>query len=132
MRYVFAYAGAAVVMAVLDGLWLVLTSSRLYRPVIGELMADKPSVAPAAAFYAIYLLGIVVLAIAPALREGSLVRALVSGAVLGMVAYATYDLTNQATLKTWATHLTVIDIAWGTFMTAAAALAGYLLARKLS
>lgn len=132
MRFVLAYLGAGLVMGVLDALWLTQMSNRLYRPVIGEIMADKPDFRAAAAFYLIYLLGIVALAIAPGLRADSLMRTAVSGAVLGFVAYATYDLTNQATLKTWATHITLIDMAWGTLITTLAAVGGHLLARRFS
>jgi len=132
MRFVIAYIGAAITMGVLDVLWLTLANGRLYRPVIGSLMADKPDLRPALAFYVIYLVGIVFFAIAPGLKADSLVKTAVSGAVLGLVAYATYDLTNQATLKVWATHITLIDMAWGAFLTTVAAVAGHLLARRFS
>ena len=75
------------------------------------------------------IFGTVFLAIAPALRNGAWQRAVINGAVLGFVAYATYDLTNQATLKVWSLHLTLIDLAWGTTLTSVSALGGYLSAR---
>lgn len=128
MRYLLAYLGAGLVMGVLDALWLTTMAPRLYRPAIGELMAPKPNMVAAVAFYLVYVLGIVVLAVAPALRAGSLTRAIGLGAVLGLVAYATYDLTNQATLRKWPLHLTITDIAWGVCLTAAAAAGGYWLA----
>ncbi len=132
MRFVLAYLGAGLTMALLDAVWLTLASGRLYRPVIGSLMADKPDLRPAVAFYLIYLGGIVFFAVAPGLKADSLVKTATAGAVLGLVAYATYDLTNQATLKVWATHITLIDMAWGAFLTATAAVAGHLLARRFS
>ncbi len=131
-RFVLAYIGAGLVMGVLDAIWLTLANGRLYRPVIGSLMADSPDLCPAVAFYLIYLFGVVFFAVAPGLKAESLARTVVSGAVLGLVAYAAYDLTNQATLKVWATHLTLIDMAWGACLTAVAAAAGYLLARRFS
>jgi len=71
----------------------------------------------------------VLLAISPALKDGGLGRAAMNGAILGFVAYATYDLTNQATLKVWSTQMTVIDIIWGTVLTLSASSVGYLAAR---
>lgn len=130
MRYLLAYLGSGVVMAVLDAVWLTTVGPRLYRPAIGELLAPQPNLRVAVLFYLIYVGGIVFLAVTPALRDGSALRAAVSGAVLGLVAYATYDLTNQATLRVWPAHLTLIDLAWGTCVTAAAALGGYWLASR--
>lgn len=130
MRYLLAYLGAGLTMGVLDAVWLTVMGSRLYRPVIGSIMADRPDMRAAVAFYLLYVFGIVFLAVMPALKEGSLVRALISAAVLGLVAYATYDLTNQATLKVWSVHITLIDMAWGTLVTTAAAMGGYLLAQR--
>ena len=130
MRYLLAYVGAGVTMAVLDAIWLTTMGDRLYRPVIGSIMADKPDMRPAIVFYLLYVFGIVFLAVLPGLREGSLSRTLTTAAVFGLVAYATYDLTNQATLRVWSTQLTLIDLAWGTVVTTAAALGGYLLARR--
>lgn len=132
MRYLLAYLGAGVTMAVLDAIWLSTMADRLYRPVIGSIMADKPDLRVAGVFYLLYVFGIVFLAVLPGLREGSLMRTVTTGAVFGLVAYATYDLTNQATLRVWSTQLTLIDLAWGTFVTTAGGLGGYLLARRFS
>lgn len=132
MRYILAYLGTGVTMAVLDAIWLTTMGDRLYRPVIGSIMADKPDMRAAVVFYLLYVFGIVFLVVLPALREASLMRAVVAGAVLGLVAYATYDLTNQATLSVWSTRLTLIDLAWGSFVTTAASVGGFLLARRFS
>mgnify|MGYP001283813231 CR=1 FL=1 len=132
MRYLLAYVGTGVIMGVLDAIWLTVMSPRLYKPAIGELMAAKPDMRAAVAFYLIYVFGIVFLAVLPALREGSAMRAALMGAVLGLVAYATYDLTNQATLRVWPAHVTLIDLAWGVFVTTAAALGGYWLAARFA
>ena len=125
LKYAAAFGCSAIVVAVLDGVWLTVMGNRLYRPVLGDWMANKVSLPAAAAFYIIFLIGVTFLATAPALRELSAGRAALNGAVLGFVAYATYDLTNQATLTRWSTTITLSDIAWGTFMTCTAALAGY-------
>lgn len=132
MHYLLAYVGTGVIMGVLDAIWLTLMAPRLYQPAIGELLAPRPNMRAAVAFYLIYVFGIVFLAVLPALREGSAVRAATLGAVLGLVAYATYDLTNQATLRVWPLHVTLIDLAWGIFITMAAALGGYSLADRVA
>jgi uncharacterized membrane protein len=82
-------------------------------------------------FYLIYILGIVLFAIQPALAADSLQKAVLLGAALGFFAYATYDLTNLATLKDWPVLLVVVDIAWGTFLTGAVAAAGYWLSKTI-
>jgi len=131
LKYAAAFGCSAIVVAVLDGVWLTVMGNRLYRPVLGDWMANKVNLPAAAAFYIIFLIGVTFLATAPALRELSAGRAALNGAVLGFVAYATYDLTNQATLTRWSTTITLSDIAWGTFMTCTAALAGYYGSRLL-
>ena len=129
IQFAVAYVGTALAMLVLDIIWLTQMVNRLYQPRIGELLAEKPSMPPAVVFYLLYVAGIVILAVMPALREGGWKRLLVHAAVFGLVAYATYDLTNQATMKTWSTTITLVDMAWGTFITTVAASAGYAAAR---
>lgn len=129
IKYIAAYLGAGLTFAAIDAVWLTTMSSRLYKPVLGPILADKPDMKAAVAFYLISIFGTVFLAIAPALREGGWQRAAISGAVLGFVAYATYDLTNQATLKVWSLHLTLIDLCWGTALTTVSAVGGYVAAR---
>ncbi len=128
-NWIFAYIGAAVAMLVLDGAWLSFAAKRLYRPLLGDLLADGFRIAPAALFYFLYVAGIVVLAVAPGLAAGKWTVALTRGLVLGLVAYGTYDLTNQATLRQWSSTVTFADMAWGTILTGAAATAGYYAAR---
>jgi uncharacterized membrane protein len=127
-QYLVGYVVAALIMLALDAIWLTLTASTLYRPLIGDLMLDGFRPVPAIAFYALYLCGIVVFAIRPGLAARRWATALVSGALFGLFAYGTYDLTNQATLKVWSTTITLADMAWGSFLTAVSALAGYLAA----
>ena len=129
IKYVAAYLGAGLTFAAIDFVWLTTMTDRLYRPVLGPIMADKPDMKAAVAFYLISIAGTVFLAIAPALKEGNWTRAAINGAVLGFVAYATYDLTNQATLAVWQTKLTVIDLMWGTVLTCVSATGGYFAAR---
>lgn len=129
IKYVAAYLGAGLTFAAIDFVWLTTMTNRLYKPVIGPIMADKPDMKAAVAFYLISIAGTVFLAIAPALKEGNWPRAAINGAVLGFVAYATYDLTNQATLAVWQTKLTIIDLIWGTTLTMLSATGGYFAAR---
>ena len=126
------YAAAALVMLGLDAIWLTLTADRLYRPLTGDMMLDGFRAAPAIAFYALYVCAIVIFAIRPALKTGRWTTALVNGALFGLFAYATYDLTNQATLKIWSTTITVADMAWGCVLTAVSATSGYLAASVLT
>jgi uncharacterized membrane protein len=120
-RFLKAYACSAVVFLALDAAWLFTMADRLYRPALGALMRDDFDVAAAAAFYVLYLIGVVVFAVAPHRPGGRWPAALARGALFGLVAYATYDLTNQATLRGWPWHITVADLCWGTFVTAVAA-----------
>lgn len=130
-RYLYGYLATGGAFLVLDMIWLTFSASRLYRPVIGEIMADTVNLAPAVAFYLIYLTGVFVLAILPAAEANSWKRLLIHAAVFGFCAYATYDLTNQATLKVWSTTITLIDLAWGTFVTTAAASIGFWVMRAV-
>jgi len=130
--YITAYLATGLAFLVIDAIWLSQAASTLYRPIIGELLADKVRIAPAVAFYLLYVLGIVIFAVSPALNSGRWTTALIYGALFGFFAYATYDLTNQATLKTWSTLITVIDLAWGTTVTATSAVSGYLVASWLA
>jgi uncharacterized membrane protein len=125
LRWAIAYAAAALTYLVLDSIWLGFAIPRLYRPAYGSLLADKFKAAPIIVFYAIYVSGILVLAVNPALSANSLKMALYLGATLGLVAYATYYLTNLGTIRGWPTSLTVIDLAWGTVSTSAAAVVAF-------
>jgi uncharacterized membrane protein len=123
-QFIIAYAATAIVFLALDALWLATMADRLYRPAIGPMMLEHFAIAPAAAFYMIYLAGVVVFALAPALSSGRSTTALGLGALLGLVAYGTYDLTNQATLRNWPWRVTIADLCWGACATAAAAAIG--------
>jgi uncharacterized membrane protein len=116
-----AYLAAALVMGGLDFTWLSLTRAPLYQRGIGPLLAAEPNMMAAIAFYLLYLAGVVFFAVRPALVDGAWTAALLPGAILGLVAYGTYDLTNMATLKGWPLHVTLIDMAWGCLLTAVTA-----------
>ena len=119
-----------VVMVALDLIWLGGVASTAYQQGIGHLMADRPDVAVAVVFYVVYATGLTVFALVPHAAHAGLGKTLTSAALFGFFAYATYDLTNLATLKNWPLELTLIDIAWGTVVSAVSATAGkYLLDR---
>ena len=119
-----AYLATGIVFLVLDGIWLSSTAGTLYRPALGSLMLDRPVIWAAVLFYLLYLVGVVGLVVMPSLADGGWSGGLLRGALFGLVAYATYDLTNLATLRGWPLHITVLDLLWGTFATAASAAAG--------
>ena len=119
----------AAAFAVIDAIWLK-TMNPFYRGQIGELLADRPNLGYAVVFYVIYIAGIVFFALRPALDGGSWLSAVGYGAALGAFGYATYDLTNAATLKTWPLQLIIVDILWGAALTALATLAGWLVFHK--
>ncbi len=121
MKWIIAYIAAAVAFGALDAVWLRWAADNLYRPVIGSIMAEDFRMGAAAAFYLIYIGGMVWFAIRPGVESGSVGTALLNGALLGGLCYATFDLTSQAVMKVWATHVSIADIAWGTFATAVAA-----------
>jgi uncharacterized membrane protein len=132
LAYLVAYLASGAVFIAADMAWLSLAGPRLYRPILGPLLADKLNGGAAVAFYLLYLAGVLVLAVAPGLRSGAWRSAAAHGLALGLVAYGTYDLTNQATLRLWSTRLTLADMIWGGGLTAAAAMAGYFAARRLA
>ena len=115
MLFLHLFIVLAVFLAI-DSVWLTSTS-KLYKKELGSLMAKRPNFLYAGAFYLIYGFGVVVLALQPALADGSWWSAVWHGSLLGLFAYATYDLTNAATLKKWPHKLVFIDLAWGTFLT---------------
>lgn len=120
------YLATLVTLLAVDLVCMVLVMKPLFERHVGALLARPLRYATALAFYLVYAGGIVVLAVDPAIRADSLGTAATLGAVLGFCAYATYELTNRATLQAWPVSIVVVDIAWGTVLTALAAGAGYL------
>ena len=100
----------------IDGLWLTLIAKNFYAKHLGFLMAKTPNLTAALIFYVIYVFTMVVLIISPALQKGSLTTAILTGALFGLCAYATYDLTNLATIKDWPLLVTIVDLIWGTVL----------------
>jgi uncharacterized membrane protein len=132
MAYLAAYAACALVMGGLDYLWLTNTVGPLYHRALGTVMADAPNMTAAVAFYLVYILGILFFAVRPAIAAGDWRTAALHGALFGFFAYATYDLTNLATLKVWSLKVSLIDMAWGATLTGVTATAGALVALRLA
>ncbi len=118
------------VMGLLDFVWLGYIAKKLYYGEMGKILLDKPNMIPALVFYVIYVVGVVVFVVNPAIAKGSLIHAIGYGAMFGFVAYATYDLTNLATLKGFSAKVVVIDLIWGAVLTAAVAGVTYLVLHR--
>ncbi len=116
-----AYLCALLVFTAVDVVWLSVMAARFYRPTLGDILLADVNLKAAVVFYILYPIGLVIFAIAPALKTGELKDALMMGALFGFFAYATYDLTNQATVRNWSVALTLVDVAWGAFVSGLAA-----------
>jgi uncharacterized membrane protein len=132
MEYIKQFLVAASTMLIIDGIWLGIMMQRFYKKQMGDLVAKNANFVAAGLFYVLYVAGLVYLIIAPALENKiSLGETFIRGAVFGLVAYATYDLTNQATLKNWPTIVTVVDLIWGTLLTGTVAVIAVKILRAL-
>jgi uncharacterized membrane protein len=125
LNYAIAYCVTAVVFLGIDFVWLSRIARDFYSSRLGDQLLAQPRLGAAAAFYLVYVAGIVIFAIVPALKADSVRLVILLGAFFGLVAYATYDMTNYATLRNWPLVVVFVDIAWGTFLTALSAFAGF-------
>ncbi|WP_460042405.1 DUF2177 family protein [Pseudomonas sp. S2_H01] len=130
-RFLSAYLPTLLAFLVLDGLWLGVLMGPTYREWLGPLMLARPVIFPAVLFYLIYIVGIVLIGVLPGVGRASLRYAAGYSALLGLMAYGTYDLTNWATLQGWPSQLALVDWAWGTFASGVAGAVGYWVSRKL-
>ena len=126
------YFSVLAIGLVIDVVWLVLMNPRFYKVQLGGLMSGQVNWLAAGLFYALFIIGLIVLVILPAVDRGSWSNAILLGGLLGMVAYSTYDLTNQATLKDWPLIVTIVDIVWGTVLSASLATIGFFIAKALA
>ena len=118
------------IMGLIDAVWLSVIANKLYKSQLGPLLLEKPNMVAAVLFYVIFVVGIVVFAVLPAVSAGDWKVALGYGALLGLVTYATYDLTNLATLKGFPLKIVIIDMLWGTVLTATVATLTYLIVNR--
>lgn len=131
MRTTIAYAATLLTLAVLDSVWIGSIALGKFQDALGATLRSEPNLYAAIAFYLVYTGGLVFLAVRPALNAGSLGIALINGAVVGLTAYATYDLTSLAIINGYTPGLALLDMAWGTVLSAIAAMAGYTAAARL-
>lgn len=127
MIFLKTYLIAFIVFFAIDILWLAIIAKDLYQKYLGHLLKTNVNWAAAMIFYLIFIGGLVFFAIMPAIDKGLWHQALLYGALFGFITYATYDLTNLATLKDWPIEITLIDLAWGTFLGASTSTLSYLL-----
>ena len=131
-KWLLSFVFALTVFLSLDMLWLGVIASDLYSRQFGDLMVDQVNWVAAFAFYLLFIAGILVFVVRPALAQGSLRDALWLGAFFGLVTYATYDLTNLATLRGFPAGIVAIDLAWGAVLSALTSVASFLFTRKLT
>ena len=131
MKLLGLYGLTGLVFLALDLVWLGVLAREFYRAQLGQLLRSEIVWPAALVFYALYIAGILVFAVLPALDAASWMRALALGAFFGLVAYATFDLTALALLRGFPTRLVAVDLAWGAALTAGVAVSGYALGRWL-
>lgn len=119
MKIFISYFAILLPMIILDGIWLLFIAKQFYQKHIGFLIGSSVNFTPVLFFYPLYSFGTLLLVVMPAIEAGSWVEALWRGALMGFIAYAAYDLTNQATISGWPTVVTIVDILWGTVVTSA-------------
>jgi uncharacterized membrane protein len=130
MKYLILFGITTIIFLSIDLLWLGVVAKNLYREKLGFILSPEVNWAAAIVFYIIYIAGILYFAVVPALLEAEWEKALLNGAILGFLCYATYDLTNMATIARWPLQIVVIDIAWGSVLTGSVSVLSYLLAEK--
>lgn len=129
-KYLLIYSLSLLVFIIIDSFWLTKVTPKLYKQYVSDLLADKPMLLAAAIFYLIFILGLTVFVTVPALNSASLWQSVYLGALFGLAAYGTFDLTAQAVFKNWPWLITLIDIAWGVFISSAVSAIAYLISKR--
>jgi uncharacterized membrane protein len=130
IQFVYLYLLTIPAFFIIDMIWLGLVATKFYQSQIGFLLGPVNWTA-AIIFYLLYIIGIIIFAVNPALEAGSLSKAIILGALFGFFAYATYDMTNMATIKDWPILVSVVDMIWGTVLTSSVATISYLIGKSL-
>ncbi len=131
-NYIQMYVIAVIVFFTIDIIWLAVVAKKMYQAYLGYLMSSKPNWVAAMIFYLLFIIGIVYFVVNPAVERDSWKYALSSGIIFGLITYATYDLTNLATIKDWPVKITVIDLLWGSILTGSVSLITYFIFDKLN
>lgn len=131
MNIFLSYIAVLIPLTALDMLWILVIAKKFYSEQMGFLFSKSINLAPVAVFYPLYALGVLMLAVLPAISSASWVEALWRGALLGLVAYGAYDLTNQATISAWPTSMTLVDMAWGATVTSLTSVIAYFIITSL-
>ena len=129
--YLKLYFCTLVAFFAIDMVWLVLLARGFYQKHLGFLMRSNPNWAAAVVFYLLFVFGLLVFVIVPSLETGSTKKLLILGALFGLITYATYDLTNMATVKDWPWIVTVVDLLWGAFLATSVSYLGFLAGKWL-
>ena len=132
MKYIYLYILTFLVFLAIDFVWLNWIAKNLYAEKIGHLLAENANLVPALIFYLLFVVAAIIFAVLPGYEAQSIGKTIFLGALFGMITYATYDLTNLATLKDWPVSVTIIDIIWGTSLSTVTAVAGYYIANLLN
>ena len=130
--YLKLYCATLIAFLAIDMLWLGLVARTFYRKYLGFLMASSPNWSAAIIFYLLFILGILVFVVVPGLKDNSLTTTVLRAALFGLITYATYDLTNLATVKDWPVIVTIVDMIWGTVLSVAVSLVSIMAGRWLS
>jgi uncharacterized membrane protein len=130
-KMILSYLLTTVVFFAIDLVWLGLIAKNIYKKYLGSLMSETVNWGAAMVFYLLFIAGIFIFVINPSIEKQSALRAVLLGAFFGLITYATYDLTNYATLKGFPLNVVIIDLAWGTFVTATVSLAGYYITKQI-
>jgi uncharacterized membrane protein len=132
MKHLYLYILTFLVFLAIDFVWLNWIAKNMYSEKIGHLLAENANLIPALIFYLLFVVGVIIFAVLPGYEAKSLGKTVFLGALFGMMTYATYDLTNLATLKGWPISMTIIDIIWGTSLSTVTAVSGYYIANMLN
>ena len=131
-EFMKVYLVAFLVFLLIEGIWLVLVAKDFYKKEIGFIMSESPKILPTIVFSVLFVLGLVFFVINPALAKDSWKYALLVGLLFGLISYSTYDLTALATLKDWPLKVTIVDLIWGSSMSAIVSTVSFFIVKMLS
>ncbi len=131
LKYIYLYLIIFAIFLIVDLIWLNLIAKNLYQKEIGSLLLKSPNLFPAILFYLLFIVALLVLVLVPGIQSYTLAKTILLGAIFGFITYATYDLTNLATLQGWSVKMTIIDLIWGTSVSTLITFLGYIIGSKI-